>query len=374
MADTLAGTLGCVESYSALIVSKEGIVLGELPISSLEWSRKLDDFSEASIVVPLGDPDCCGLISSIHVWHHELQIFRDGVYVWSGPIVRITGNRTQVTIDARDLMALLDKRLIHVPTCFAVACAGFGYAGPEVASDLSALGSFLISDGLIIDGHNFQIEATDTGILGERLYKIGQDNTSLNALQEVMQLGLDVTMLGRKFVLGAANGGPPFGTTNALLCDDFLGSMEFEEDGLNLATRAIVLGDNGIIGLAKASGTDVNGEDDYYGLLELIDLNRGELNTQTIADRAAAAIIASHYPAPTNLITPANSQLSVNAPITIQELVPGTFTTIIIDCLCRPVTAVMVLVEMNVSWDLDGERVGVTYASLGSQNSGELGQ
>lgn len=370
----LIGTLGCAASYSVLVASKEGIVLGELTISQVTWGRKLDDFSEASVVIPLGDPDCCGFLDQIHVWHHELQIFRDGIYVWSGPIVRISGTRTQVTIDARDLMALLDKRIIHVATCFALACAGLGYAGPEKASDLSDLGAFIIADGLIIDGHNFVIDATLTGILGERLYRLGQDNTSLNALQEVMQLGLDVTMLGRKFVLGNANGGAPFGTSAALTCDDFLGSMEFEEDGLNLATRAFVLGDNGIIGSATAVGTDAFGESPYYGLLELIDLNRGELNTQAIADQAAAAIITSHYPAPTNLITPANSQLSVNAPITIPELVPGTFTPIIIDCLCRPVSAVMVLIEMQVVWDTDGEHVGVTYASLGSQNSGELGQ
>lgn len=377
MAATI-GTLGCAQQYTVLLASKDGIPVGDLTAggnfaNSVEWSRRLDDFSEATVTIPL-NADCCGLIADAHVWHTELQIFRDGVYVWSGPLVNIKATRTEATLYARDLIALLDKRIIHVPTCFALACAGFGYAGPEVASDLSDLGAFLIADGLIVDGHNFTIDATPTGILGERLYRLGQDNTSLNALQEVMQLGLDVTMLGRKFVLGNANGGAPFGTSATLTCDDFLGSPQFEEDGLNLATRAIVLGDNGIIGLAKAPDTDVNGKDAYYGLLELIDLNRGELNTQAIADQAAASIILSHYPAPTNLVTPNNVQLSINAPITIAELVPGTFTPIIIDCLCRPVSAVMVLIEVNVIWDTDGEHVSVTYASLGSQNSGELGQ
>lgn len=374
----MLGTLGCAQQYTVLLASKEGIPIGDLTAggnvaNSIEWSRKLDDFSEATVTVPL-NADCCGLIADAHVWHTEMQIFRDGVYVWSGPLVNIKASRTEATLYARDLMALLDKRIVHVPTCFAAACAGLGYAGPGVASDLSDLGAYLIADGLIVDGHNFTIDATPTKILGQRLYRLGQDNTTLNALQEIMQLGLDVTMLGRKFVIGNANGGAPFGTSAALTCDDFLGSMEFEEDGLNLATRAFVLGDNGIIGTAKVVGSDAVGQTPYYGLLELVDLNRGELNTQALADLAATAIITSHYPAPTNLITPNNAQLSVNAPITIGELVPGTFTPIIIDCLCRDVSATMVLIQVDVVWDTDGEHVGVTYASLGSQNSGELGQ
>jgi hypothetical protein len=358
------GELGCPEGYQALIVSKDGIVLGDLPVSEAKFGRKLDDFSEASITVPLSDPACCLVIASIHTWHHELQLFRDGTLVWSGPIVRITGSRTAVVIEARDLMALLDKRIIHNEMCFAVACG-------TAAADLTVLGTYLIDDGLIVDGHNYLIESAPTGIFGERQYRIGQDNYTLNALQEVMQLGLDVTVLGRKFILGASNGKAPFGRTQALMCQDFLTDLTFQEDGLAAATRALTLGAPGFIGLAKAPGTDVNGEHPYYGLLEYVSLNRGELNTQALADQGAAALIASMFPPPTNLIMPADSQLAVTAPVTIQELVPGVLTPIIVDCLCRPVQTEMVLIEMSVNWSTDGEKVNVTYGSLGSQNSGE---
>lgn len=363
----MLGTLGCAENYQILVASKEGIVLGDLTAGgnsadSVTWGRKLDDFSEATVVIPLNN-ECCEIISILHTWHCELQIFRDGAYVWSGPIVNIVGSRTQVTIKARDLMALLDKRSIHTEMCFAEACGG-------AASDLTILGTALINDALIVDGHNYLIQSELTGIIGERLYRIGDDNTTLNSLQEAMQLGLDVTVLGRKFVLGAANGGAPFGTTNALTCDDFLTDLEFEEDGLSAATRALTLG-NGFVGLAKAVNTDVNGEHPYYGLLEYISLNRGELNTQALADQGAQAVIASLFPPPTNLVTPNGAMLSATAPVTIAELVPGVYTPIILDCVCRPTAATMVLIEMSVSWTPSGEQVSVTYASLGSENSGE---
>lgn len=354
------GILGCAQEYSVLVASKEGIQLGQLIPSEVIWTRVLDDFSECTITVPV-NPECCQIVADVHVWHHEVQLFRDGQYVWSGPIVNITGGRNLITITARDLMALLDKRIIHSEICFGIACGA-------AAADLTILGTAVIDNALQVDGHNYIVEGTLTGITGERLYSPGEN--AMNALQEAMRLGLDVTVLGRKFVLGASNGGAPFGRTATLTSDDFLGDLQFEEDGLGLATRAITLGD-GFVGVAKSAGSDINGQDPYYGLLEYVSLDRSELNTQALANQGAAAIIAATYPAPTNLITPTNSQLSVNAPVSIAELVPGTITTIIAVDLCRPVQADMVLIELEVIWNAEGEHVGVTYGSLGSQNSGE---
>lgn len=359
------GVLGCVEQYSILVASKEGIPLGELPVSQVEWSRVLDDFSEATVVVPLADPTCCGILNQIQVWHHELQLFRDGVYVWSGPIVNVTGNRTTVTIIARDLFALLQKRIIHNQICFALACAP---TPPGSPADLATIATALINDALAVDGHGYTVDATLCGQIGERLYQPGEN--AFNALQETFRLGLDATCLGRKIVLGAANGGAPFGRSATLGCDDFLGDLAFEQDGLAAATRAITLGE-GVVGVAVAPGADANGEHPYYGLLEYVSLDRQELNTQPLADQAAAAIITATFPPPTNLITPTGSQLSPNAPISISELVPGTLTTVVVDCLCRDVQADLVLLKLEVSWGPDGEVVQVTYGSIGSINSGE---
>lgn len=359
------GVLGCCENYSILIASKEGLPLGELPVSECEFSRVLDDFSEATVVIPLASTECCSILNQIHTWHHELQLFRDGVYVWSGPIVNIKGNRTSVTIVARDLFALIEKRIIHNQLCFALACAP---TPPGAPADLSVIATAIINDALIVDGHNYTIEAVDCGFIGERLYQPGEN--AFNALQEAFRLGLDGTVLGRKIILGAANGGAPYGRTAMLGCDDFLGDVSFEEDGLSTATRAITLGE-GFVGVAVAPGSDINGEHPYYGLLEYVSLDRQELNTQALADQAAAAIITATFPPPNNLVTPSGSRLAPTAPISIQELVPGVLTPIVADCLCRPASAVLVLQKLEVSWGPDGEAVQVTYGSPGSVNSGE---
>ncbi len=357
--------LGCAEKYNILIVAKNGTPLGELPVSEVSWSRLLDDTSEATVVVPLADPACCSILNQINSWHHELQLFRDGKYVWSGPVVKITGSRNSVTIVARDLFALIEKRIIHNQICFALAC---GPVLPGVPADLSVIAAAIIDDALIVDGHNYVIESYLSGYIGERFYQPGE--SAFNALQETFRLGLDATVLGRKIVLGAANGKAPFGRSATLGCDDFLGNLEFEQDGLSAATRAITIG-TGVVGVAVAPGADVNGEHPYYGLLEYVSVDRQELDTQALADQAAAAIITNTFPPPTALITPTGSQLSPNAPISIEELVPGTMTTVIADCLCRDVQADLILLKLEVAWSSEGEVVQVTYGSLGSVNSGE---
>lgn len=356
--------LGCASQYDVMVVSKGGIPLGSLEPATVAWGRVLDDTSEATVVVNV-NPQCASILSKIHVWHYEIQLFRDSVYVWSGPIVQITGTRTTVTIVARDLFALLNERVIHNPICFATECSAS--EGTGAPADLTDIGIAIIKDALVVDGHGYSIVSEPTGIFGQRLYQPGEN--ALTCLQEALKLGLDATMLGPQFVLGAANGAKPFGRTATLTCDDFLGDISFEEDGLSLATRAITLG-TGYVGIAKSPGSDLNGVDPYYGLIEYVSVSRPELTTQALADSAAAALITSRWPAPTSLIMPAGSQLNVNAPVSIPELVPGVISTILADCLIRSVQADMVLVKLDVTWDVTGEKVAVTYASLGSQNDG----
>ncbi len=225
----MAGDLGCISQYNVLVVSKDGISLGELKASTVAWGRKIDDVSEATITVPIAGDGCCDIIGALRTWHYEIQIFREGQYVWSGPIVQITVGRETATVVARDLLALLNERIIHDPLCFSAACG-------TAPGDLTDLGIAVINNALIVDGHNYILETVPTGILGERLYSPGEN--ALTALQEALKLGLDCTVLGRKIILGSSNGGAPFGRTGALTCDDFLGDLQVQEDGLSLATRA----------------------------------------------------------------------------------------------------------------------------------------
>lgn len=356
----MAGTLGCATTYSAFITTKDGLSLGELPMTSVTWGRTLDDISEATIEVPLSGKDCepCDLIAQLHTWHHHLVIIRDGQPVWDGPVVLINVSRTVATITARDLFQLLAKRIIHEDHCFGVACGA-------AALELTEIAKILLADAFALDGHGYTVLVQNlTNLLGEWRPEIGRN--AYEVFGEELKLGLDATWLGRRLVIGAA----PFGRTSLLTSEDFLVDLEFEEDGLTAATRAITLGD-GFVGIATSTGDDI-GDDPYYGLLEYEGTDRNELGTQDLADQAAAAILASLYPPPVSLITPAGAALSPNAPVTIQELVPGMLIPIIATDLCREVGGEYILIKLDVTWSEDsGESVQITAGTVASANSGE---
>lgn len=367
------GVLGCVDNYTVQVVSKEGIPLGSLQPAGVAWSRVLDGISEATVSIPIADPTCCQILGSVHAWHHEIQIFRDGEYVWSGPVVDVVGDRDQVTIIARDLFALLAKRIIHNPICFSPDCGG-------AVADLTTIAEALIQDAFAVDGHGYEFYGVPTGLLGERLYQPGENAWAV--IQEAQALGLEMTCLGRRIVIGLANGSAPFGKTALLTCSDFAGNLEVEEDGNAMATRAISIG-NGFVGVANAPGTDINGVHPYYGLIEFVGPSQPELTSQALADAAAVKLVSSRFPPPLNLIMPSGSALNANAPIAIAELVPGVLTTILADCVCNPIQASMVLTNLSVTWGtlssggggsstgstaVAGEVVSVTYATYASVN------
>lgn len=349
------GLLGCPEGYTVIIASKNGVVLGSLDVSTVNWTRVVDDISDATITIPIKDAECCDIIGQIHTWHHEAQLYRDGDYVWSGPITDITGGRFSAVLICKDIGEVVANRIIHDELDF------------TVPADLTVIGTAIINNALIVDGHHYVIESQPTGIFGQRVYQPGE--SAWADVQEALGLGLDMTVLGRKIILGASNGGLPFGVTQTLVCDDFVGDLNTEEDGMSLATRVITVG-NGFIGIAVAPGADANGVHPYYGLIEYVDTSQPNLSTQDQADAAAARILQARFPAPQILVVPAGSQLAPTAPISINELVPGAWTTIVADCLCRPLTATLVLLKVEVNWSSAGETVGVTYGSLYSINSG----
>ncbi len=138
---------------------------------------------------------------------------------------------------------------------------------------------------------------------------------------------------------------------------------------MGLATRVITIG-NGFVGIAVAPGADANGLHPYYGLIEYVGPSQSNLSSQAQADAAAARILQARFPAPQLLVVPAGSQLAPTAPIGINELVPGAWTTIVADCVCRPLTATLVLLKVEVDWASTGETVKVTYGSMNSINTG----
>lgn len=404
----MPGTLGCATTYQVLLIEEivgmntltgqasYGRALGPLDdFSELTWDRRLDDISEATITIPTNADCCSSLLTDVHVWHHGLAIYRDGVEVWDGPITRIETSRTQITLVASDVMALMKKRLLPRDICFSAdtnVCGGAGFTGLSFGAARSPefVATTLINEGLSIDGHGAFVTLLSEGpeLFEASYFQFGGPIYDL--VQKLASDFINWTVLGRRIVIsrGGLFDGTQFARTPLLMCEDFVNdTFTTIEDGFATLTQDCQISDPVVTnGAVPTPAADVgcaqvftipNVADAYYGLLEGVqDGNRalavgGGADPGAVLTAAAQNVLDGSYPPPVAL-SAENLQLSPNAPVTMAELVPGTIVPVIANCLCRPLAQDFVLAKVTVTFNLDGERVEPTLITAGTDNAGSF--
>lgn len=342
--------LGCGEHVVYLYDRcNERMVCEVEGVTSVEWSRVLDDTSEATVEVAVSgiSPACCGCLGDARSWATEVVITRGDETVWVGPIVRLTYTSSTVTINARDSSAWLNRRVPHADLAF-------------VATDLAEIAEALVSDALEPDGGCVLDVTTlaSTGILGDREYveNIGYVGDHLDDLS---RNGLDWTVVGRRMLLGPEE---CFGFGESLYDEHFLGDIQVVEDGLSLCTRAVVEGD-GVVGTA-------GGVDPFFGLVECYTQEDSVLDLAS-ANASAATIVDGQNPPPVALVIPPDSALRPETPIGINELIPGVCFGVATSSTCRELSATLRLTTLRVLVAQDGsETIGVTLAPPSATGGG----
>ncbi|MFF4391431.1 hypothetical protein ACFY0G_32280 [Streptomyces sp. NPDC001552] len=326
-----------------MILDRNGeVVTPAETLIEVEWNRVLDDTSTARIVInPEGD--CCDKLRLIREWRHKLVIFRDGKPVWEGPILQPEWRIGQVEIVAGDVLAWLDRRVPHETRSF-------------TSTDLTEIAEWLITDGFEPDdpGHEVQIVAS-TGILGDRAYTIDVGQTG-DHLRDLAETGLDYTAVGSTIVLLPEDHTAVVG---ALTDADMPEGLVVAGDGVSLATRWIVHGDEDTDIKGVAGGTD-----SYYGLLERVLEQTSILDTSS-ANAAALSRLRSSYPVPLFIDT-SEVTISPDAAVDVPRLVPGWCLDISSTLTCRTVAQRMKIVGVKVLENADGEKVQVQVAPTGA--------
>ncbi|MEU7162227.1 hypothetical protein AB0A98_38300 [Streptomyces chrestomyceticus] len=305
----------------------------------VEWSRVLDDISEAHVVVKADGS--CGPLGGIRSWRHKLVIYRSGRPVWEGPI-GVPEWRADGTVRVRavDVLAWLDRRVPHHSVRFA-------------SRDLVDIAAWLIEDAFAPGdpGHSVEIIAP-TRIRGDRAYHadVGQTGEHLRSLAET---GLDFTSVGSRIVLMPEN---HCGRVGALTDADFPGGLVVVEDGLALGTRWVVHGQDGVRG-------EAGGIDDYYGLLERSVEETSILDAGS-ADAAARSKLNMALPAPV-FIDSQQTTLSPEAAVDVESLVPGWCVDVTTTATCRNISQSLKIVGVKVTADGNGERVAVQLTTAG---------
>lgn len=341
------GPLGCAEEYTIEIRDRNGAIpYGAVEPSSVEWGRVLDDTSDAVIRVPYSGPDCCELLNLTRTWCNSIAIFSDQEPVWMGPITGLTYTRDETVISARDVTQWLVRRVIK---------SLLDFTGTN-AADLSSIAEALVRHGYAQDdpGVLAYLHVLPSGIYGERRYE-PDTGYVFDQLRELARTGIDFTAIGQRVIIA---GEMPLARLPGLTDEHFAGELTVVEDGLAAATAATVLG-KGVSGTAGGAGV--------CGLLEVLQ-SEEEILDERSAQAEAEAIVAAGYPSPVYLDVPDDAQLTPDAPIGINDLIPGVLVPVTSTETCRTVAAELRLQRVKVAFTPDaGEQVRVTLAPTGAQ-------
>lgn len=343
----MAGPLGCAQDYTISITGRGGApTLGQVEPETLVWGRVLDDTSTAEVVVPMGgDVACCNLLGRTRSWCHELVVHRDGQRVWEGPTTRIEYGRDSTLIRAKDVTVWLAKRKIR--SLINYTATGLG------AADLSTIAEAVIRNALAIDDPGIlpYLLVLASGVTGERQY---QPNSAYagDELRELARTGIDYTALGRRLIIGPETA---LARLPTLTDGDFIGDLVVIEDGDAAATSATVVG-KGVVATAGGEGP--------CGLLEAL-VREEQILDQASAQAEANAIVAAGSPTPVYVDVPDGARLAPEAPVGINDLIPGVVAPVAVAEVCRPVTTDLRLQRLSVRFDADGEQVAVTLVPTG---------
>lgn len=343
--------VGC-ETASYNITDRDGgMVTASGVLTEVSYSRVINDASTAQVVIGVSGATCCAELANIRTWRHYLNIFRGDQFMWSGPITTVDWSFDRVTVNATDVIGLLDRRVPHQNLTF-------------TGTDLTQIARQLIEDGFAPDdpGHSVTVVGA-AGVTGGREYtqNIGQ---TADHLRDLADSGLDFTAVGANIVL------LPDGhceVVGRLSDEDLPEGVTVTEDGAALATRWIVAGSES----SEAVGT-AGGVDDYYGLLEVY-VEQTSITDQVSADAVAAAKLAVSSAAV--VIDTQNVTLSPTANVDMLALVPGWCLVITTSSTCRDISQRLKITGLQVSEDGgDGdtpgqERVIVQVAASGAEGS-----
>ncbi|WP_326768682.1 hypothetical protein OG978_32830 [Streptomyces sp. NBC_01591] len=331
---------GCA-SHTAQITDRDGsIVAGTDILLSVEWSRVLDDISEAQVVVA-PDAECCAALSRVRTWRHKLAIYRGTVPVWEGPISSsVEWTVDGAVISAVDILGWLDRRSPHTTQEF-------------VDHELAEVAQWLVDDGFAPHdpGHAVTIVAPSR-IRGRRSYQADVGQTG-DHLRDLAATGIDFTALGSRILILPED----HSARLASLSDaDFADELVVVEDGLALATRWVVHGKDGVKGVA-------GGVHPYYGLIERV-VEETSILDDASAEAAARSRLAASCPAPVFLDSQ-EATLSPDAGLDVPALVPGWCVDVTTTQTCRTISQALKIATVKVKEDSDSETISLQLTPAG---------
>lgn len=276
----------------------DGKAVGDFPcrlITAYSWGREATEVSTCTIdVATQGDPE---LVEQLRQWVHWITVWFDDDAVWTGPIQNIRITRSTTTISARDPSTFMWRTRVPVTKRF-------------TDTDPSRIADSLWQ---AMNQHH-GIRATPLVLPG-----IAEDTFTIDAvadsrmlhqlMDELVKIGLRWTVVGGRPVLGQF----PRQPVAELYECDFMVELERRRDGTQTFNDVRVQGQN----WAQTAIADLAGLK-LQTLVSIDDLF-GSSNIQ----RAAQQYARESATLRDELVVPSNASLHPQAPVTMDDLVPG---------------------------------------------------
>lgn len=263
-----------------------------------KWTRDQRDASRCDLVLPPIEGDS---LPEIAPWLHHVTVFdveRD-VVLWTGPVQKVTDNRAGLTLACKDHAAYLHRTRDPITKDWDAADPAW------VAGELWRA---------MIDHHGVNsrvIERDDP--LGDRFdYSVVSDEQMLDqTIGALVNLGLRWTVVSGAAILGPVTLDPIV----TLGADDFLG------DGISLVRDGAAVFNDVLV-----RGADVRHREvvDYYGQSLQTIHNVDDMFGVSNVKRAAQQFVRHTGTVRTRLELSPNTQLHPDAPVSIDQLMPGT--------------------------------------------------
>lgn len=358
-------------------------MLGELtPLVDVAWGRKRDDISSTTIHLAEWDESMRRFLGSLRSWVHELVVFRDGVRCWEGPITRISASKTQVEIEAKDVMAYVYRRIMRQGYNDSYRIINGTQIGQHTVVERA---SQIVMNALAYDDPNVLPYLTPLNNPGDAKTSRSVKDFVKTAWEEVDDLaataGLDYTAIGRRIAFWDTH--RPIGRLPEMRDGDFGDSPIVTEYGMSMANVFGVTNNNGLYGLAT-KGLDANGLPGSEGFIEQLASAYGESEgqgtEQTLTREAIKRAIESmtnqaernispRWPAPLVVRVPDNTSLNPELNLGINQLVPGVWIPLRSNSTIREVAQWQKLDSIQVTQDDQGEKITVVMSP--APNGGE---
>ena len=346
------GILGCCDTgYTVEIRTRGGhrkILDLTQGLQSLDWSRTLDDVSDAGVTITKND----GLLRDFHrlvetePFAHELRIERDGFVVWEGPLTLVEEGYDTIRLAAFDVASWLEVRRVHDTLDY--EASGYEAVGLALKIINSAMAE---EDSVGLLPHIHSIIGTKSSYR-----KILQDD-DIFAIEELYDLAtelIDWTVAGRRLIL--MPDGHSLGTLRPLRSDHFIGGgYKIRRNASDYANVRIKKGNSFSVDTGETS--------ERYGLVERVARDQGSLN-QDAAREANEQYLARRTRVPTVVEMDDGAQLDCNAPVLINELIPGVEIPLDISKSIMAGKTIARLRAVNTRYDIEeaGNKESVTIS------------